>query len=98
MPGCTSVFQTFERDSWIDRIGDNRSVTDDSPGINHIVSGFRVRAVQAGASKILANHVSVIILRGVSPELLYERKVWLTTGKVVMSGAIRNLNNKIRRP
>jgi hypothetical protein len=75
MPGCTSVFQTFERDSWIDRIGDNRSVTDDSPGINHIVSGFRVRAVQAGASKILANHVSVIILRGVSPELLYERKV-----------------------
>ena len=76
MPGSTSVLQTFVhvRDSWIDRIGDNGCVTDDSPGINHIVSGFRVCAVQACASEILANDVSVIILRRVSPELLYESK------------------------
>ena len=38
MPGSTSVLQTFVRDSWIDWIGDNGSVTDDSPGINHIVT------------------------------------------------------------
>ena len=62
------------RDSCIDRIGDNGGVTDDSPGINHIVSGFRVCAVQECASEILANDVSVIILRRVSPELLYESK------------------------
>ena len=74
MPGRAPVLQSFVRDSCIDRIGDNGGVTDDSPGINHIVSGFRVCAVQACASEILANDVSVIILRRVSPELLNESK------------------------
>ena len=101
MLDCTAVLQSFMGNSWIDWIGDYRSVTDYSPHINHIVSGGRSRPVQAGASKLRANEVNLITLRWVIPELLYELKVLFHSsvpGWCMMLDAIRALNKRISRP
>ena len=88
MPDGTTVLQGFEGDSLIDWIGYNRCVTEDSPHINHIISGWvgktcgrQVRALGTGtnafpqnAHAINATHASSRITTLARPQMTSMKK------------------------